>query len=133
MIILSNSSYKGTVARSLTRIISSIPTALGEIRHLICKEVLFSAPIVIFTSKDFYLLGEINEKIGILQSTGLISFWQLQCFNHDLLKIKSKKQPNVLTLNHLNGCFHILLLGFALSSVCFIIEVFLKQIAVHVV
>lgn len=63
-----------------------------------------------------------NDKIDTLKAAGLIEFWRYQDNDKALQKTKISKYPKVLTLNHLNVCFYILLFGWLLSLIIFIYE-----------
>lgn len=88
----------------------------------ICKEIILTIPEVFYTKKDFYLLDELNKKINMLKTSGLINFWGSENFKQTKLNSKGQKQPKVLTLNQLKGSFYILLIGFVSSFLCFSFE-----------
>lgn len=120
--IFFNSSYKGTVGQSLARLIYYFAISGSNLRRQVCKEIVYKAPIVIYTRKNFYLLDEINEKIGLFQSAGLILFWHSQYVDLQF-QLKETNPPKVLTVDHLIGCFYVLLVGCALSIICLILEI----------
>ena len=98
-----------------------------ELRHeglKICKEVIVTIPVVIYTRKDFYLLEELNERIGIIKNSGLIDFWNFQetyQVNDKTSAVENKK----LTMDDLIGCFQILIFGLIASFASFVIEIIL--------
>jgi hypothetical protein len=89
-------------------------------RFTICKEILLTLPVVIYTKKDFFLIDELDRKLSDLMAAGLVDHWR-----HKVLKKhknEREKRPKVLTMKKLAGCFHILLCGLAISFVAFIFE-----------
>ena len=122
-LIQSDSSFKGAFARSLHRMIYASRT--GEIgEHLtICKEAFSNNPVVIYTKRNFYLISAFNKKIDILKQSGLIDFWRSRYpINNNLKKVESK-QPKKITFNQIIGALELLLAGFLISSVTFILEI----------
>jgi hypothetical protein len=77
---------------------------------------------VIYTKKNFFLLDAMNEKIEQLKAAGLIEFWLFQEIDKNIINVKEAVQPKVLSLQHLSGCFQILLFGLVFSAVVFMIE-----------
>lgn len=120
--IRSDQSFKGVYGISYIRLLYFNQNVSEELRHKICKEVFSMMPVVIYTQKDFYLLDAINSKIHLLQAAGLNNFWRSQDINFEKLNEKPSKHPKVLTMNHLMGCFHILLFGNSLGFVALILE-----------
>lgn len=93
-------------------------------RYMICKQVLLTVPVVIYTRKDLYLIDALDEKIARMKAAGLIEFWQFQDVDKDFINYKEKTHPIVLTVSRLIGCFQILLIGCTISCVVFLIEYF---------
>jgi hypothetical protein len=75
---------------------------------------------VIYAKKDFYLLDRINEKIYNLKTSGLINYWEIQSTRRKTLK--KTKHPKVLTLSRLIGSFYVLLFGWLMSFIVFVVE-----------
>lgn len=93
---------------------------------IICKEILFSLPIVIYAKKDFFLIDEINSKLSDLMASGLIEYWQSEMLKKK--KIDNVRGPKVLTYKMLSGCFHILLCGLLISLITFCVEVLYNKL-----
>lgn len=94
-------------------------------RSSVCKESMFTTPIVIYSVKNFQLLDAFNENLEVFHTAGLIPFWRSQYLDDKLLNVKKAKHPKVLTLQHLIGCFYILFFGLFISLICFLFEMFL--------
>lgn len=80
-------------------------------------------PIVIFTKKEFYLLKAINGKLESLKASGLMTLWHAQDTEKQFEHSKEQKEhPKLLTLEMLTGCFQVLIAGYLLSCIIFLIE-----------
>jgi hypothetical protein len=89
-------------------------------RFTICKEILLALPVVIYTKKDFFLIGELDRKLSDLMAAGLIDHWSFKALRKQ--KNERKNGPKMLTMKKLAGCFHILFCGLAISFVAFVFE-----------
>lgn len=125
--IQSDPLFKGTYMRSLLRTLYFNQISSKESRFVICKEVFMTIPIVIYTLKDFYLLDSLNDKIEMLKSAGLIDKWHFNNIKKDFMKIDLLKQPKVLTIRQLLGCFRLLCFGCLIGFVVFASECLLKK------
>lgn len=114
--------FKGAVVRSAATTLYINQNSPKEDRFKICKEIMMTIPIVMYTKKDFYLLDAINLKIHHLKAAGLVEFWHSQSINVGLLNVKNSNQPKVFSLEKLQGCFTILFYGSFLSLIVFLIE-----------
>lgn len=119
--------FKGTFIRSFTNIVYCNQKNAHQKDVKMCKEVYSTTPIVMFVKKDFYLLDEINQRIDMLISSGLIEFWHFQDVDKRFLNIKHPKHPKVLTVKRLNGSLYILLCGYVISSAILGIELVLAK------
>jgi hypothetical protein len=88
--------------------------------HKICKEPLMSISIVIYVRKNFFLKSEIDDKIELLTSSGLIDYWLSRSFKE--LKDDEKREPKKLNLRELAGPFNILLIGYFTSFLVLLSE-----------
>lgn len=88
------------------------------------KEAYITIPAVNYVRKDFYLLDSLNEKMKFLEAAGFINFWHFQDVDNGILKRKDPRQPKVLDLTRLAGCFLILIVGWAISIIAVVIELF---------
>jgi hypothetical protein len=79
--------------------------------------------------KDFYLLDEINTKIELFKSAGLVEFWHSKFINMDLLNVKDEQHPEVIKLVKIKGCFDIFLIGCFISFNVFVIELTLSKLS----
>lgn len=114
--------FPGAIALSLRSMLyMNQILGVNERRYYYCNEILVMVPIVIYTQKDFFLINEINNKIEVFKSAGLIEYWDFK--GGDEKALNTGKYPGVLTIDHLTGSFQILILGSFISSIVFIIEI----------
>lgn len=103
-------------------------TYLNKVNHRnftykTCKDHLFSGQVVFLFQKDFYLVGEFNEKLKDLQKAGIIDLWLSKFTNPEFLHFKKPKQgPEIISIQHLFGGFQIYLCGILLSLFAFCFE-----------
>lgn len=88
-------------------------------------------PIVIYSRNDFYLLEAFNKRIGVLQAAGFIEFWQYQDIERTIADDEASGHPEVLTFVQLVGSFQLLLVGYVLSVIAFVVEFFIPLIKGH--
>lgn len=122
--------FKGAMGRPLMKVIYLNQISSSENFNKICKDVFMTIPVVIFSKKDFYLLDKLNHLIGIFQASGLIDFWHYENVDKKIIVDKTSKVATILTFNQLLSCFQILLLGYFLSFVVFIVEASMKIILI---
>lgn len=79
-------------------------------------------PVVAYTSKNVYLLDEINKNIELMMSAGLIEKWQQENIGRKFMKSDEPREPKALTYQKILGCFHLLLLGCFCGTVVFASE-----------
>lgn len=89
-------------------------------RFIIGKDVFLTMPVVIYSQKDFYLLNSLNNLIENLKASGLTDYWHFQGETFSLRNVA--KQPKVLNLIQLSGCFEILAFGYFASFLVFFVE-----------
>lgn len=123
--IQTDSNFKAAYGDSLTKILY-FDQITGESRYKICKDVILTLPVVIYTLKNFYMLDEINQNIETLKSAGLIEFWYFQFVKKQNRSKKTQKMPSILKLAHFEGCLGILIAGFTVSCVVFVVEILVK-------
>lgn len=121
--------FNGVYCRSLIYTLYQIKMLPADERNIsICKESLYTIPVVIYSRKNFYLLKEFNVILGRLIQAGLINFWRARDFDFSRLNRKENQPPKVLTLPQVQGCFKILVVGYLIGGVVFIIEqLFMKK------
>lgn len=79
--------------------------------------------IVIYFPKGFFLISAINEKIGEFLSSGIMNYWLKKYMNKRYSKPDSlQKGPKQLTINHLVGILNVYIIGCAIASAIFFIE-----------
>lgn len=125
-----DSSFKGAAGRTQTEILYLNQKVSKDLRHnhnefIICKDVVITIPVVVYTRKDFYLLDELNLKIGMIKSAGLINFWYSQDIQVKTADQKASVVIKALTIHDLMGCFQILVFGLIVSFIAFGFELIL--------
>lgn len=125
--------FKGAYGQSLLLTIYDNRVSAKDARNRICTEVIYNLPCVIYTQKDFYLLDAINEKIGILHSSGILplitSFLlDLKYVDEKFVSNEENRSATTLTLPQVFGCFELLLFGISISFVAFLIEISIARI-----
>lgn len=123
--------FKGVYEESLLRALFFNQQRPRNFQYHICNDVFMTIPVVIYARKNFYLIEELNEKIGILKSAGLINFWHFQPINKRISLKSSERDktaaPKVLRLHQLIGTFETLGIGILISSVTFILELLILK------
>jgi hypothetical protein len=122
--IKTDSSFKGAFGGSMTSMFYTNQNS-GNF-HKFCKEVFMMIPQVFYAKKEFYLIDELNYQIEFLKASGLIDFWYHQFIDKVTKEIKAKRQE-ALTLNNFQGCFEILLLGYFVSFLVFLCELWINK------
>lgn len=122
-------SFKGVFVRSLSGILylNEQKYFANEKTFLICKEKLMTVPVVVFAKKNFYLLDAINRKIKVFHAAGLISYWHSRAIRVEFSNNREVQPPTTLDVNHVSGCFVLLLFGLTFSFIAFITEVTMKS------
>jgi len=85
--------------------------------------------LVYYFRKNFYLVNEINEKIGIMQSSGLINRIIKKYADDRFLRRKLPEDgpsQSQLRVQHFEGTFLIWIFGVTISIVTFCCEKLLK-------
>lgn len=120
--------FRGAFGRSFFKTLYDQQISPDNTRNRICKEPFMTVPIIIYTKKDFYLLDKINEKIEFLKASGLIDFWHYQEVKKGAMFEAEFKGPRTLKIEHLLGCFQILLYGCFISLIILALEFLLSVI-----
>lgn len=121
--ILTNPNFKGALGRPLMKVLYLNQNSPRQARFKICKEIFMTISVVIFTKKDFYLLDELNNRIGAFKSAGLIEHWHLEDVDVGMLNEKERAYPKVLGLKHSMGCFQILFCGWGIGACILLWEI----------
>lgn len=123
-----DSTFKGAYGGSIAYFLYTNQINSKSMQNKFCPDAFLTIPVVIYTSKDFFLLEALNEEIQLLKSAGLINFWHYQKYiDTKILKMKQSKSPKVLTMRHFEGCFGILMLGNLIGFLVFLIEFFMSN------
>lgn len=101
------------------------------LRDEISNEIFLAVPIVIYTRKDFFMLHTLDKEIDKLKTAGLIDHWNSEDIHFEILKEKDPRDPKLLTLTQLTGCFQLFLFGSFVSFATFVGEKFVKRFLVR--
>ena len=86
-------------------------------------EPLSNKPIVIYFQKKSFLVESFNDKIHLYKSAGLTIHWIDKYLRPEFTKIKDAKPgPKKMTVSTLMGPFQLVVLGWILSILVFMIE-----------
>lgn len=90
----------------------------------VCKEELFTANIVMYFRKNYFLKETVNGKLDELSTAGLLKFFTQKFADMRFYNLKTEGVgPRSLQLQHLFGILNIWLLGCGISLVFFVFEI----------
>lgn len=91
--------------------------------HQSTEDIMRVENIVMYFSKNFFLIKSINNKLGDLIATGIIDRMIRTYLNMELLHTRQMgKERKQLTVAHLAGIFYVCLIGFSLALLVFFVE-----------
>lgn len=127
-----NPKFDGVVALAKGMAIYQNQNNRKSVQLIILKERVMSIPSAIFTSKNYFLIPALNDKIDKLKSGGLIDYWHSMEIDKRFENIKSELSgPSVLNLRHFIGCFQMLGVSYVASLLAFFIELFLWRLKIN--
>lgn len=89
----------------------------------VCKDYLFVHRVGIYFQKNSHLTQQINSIIRVFQFNGLIERWENDVYNRKyLVRPPPTKGAKYLDLNQLSGCFIILVCGYLIAFLAFVME-----------
>lgn len=108
---------------SMTDIIYSNMQHKKKFIHKVCKEPVLTVSIVIYFSKNFYLVGAINRKLSSLLASGIISHIIGKYVDLRFYNVKTEiKGREMLSMKHLQGVFELWIILCLISSSIFLLE-----------
>ena len=114
-----NSDFKGALLSSIDRACSlSIP-------HLYYKHitrVVFTFNLVIYMRQQSCLKQEFNDQILALTGGGFLESWTSRFIDKEYTKDQTKQEPTQLNIDKLSGGFDLLILGLAIATFIFLME-----------
>jgi hypothetical protein len=116
--------FKGAVFNYLSRVLYSNQQNGSEFAYKILKEPLMSNQMVIYMKRYFFLLDEINEKINIMISSGIIDFIVSKYADRHIKANSKPFRQTKLTMNHLQGIFQVWCFCLILAFIVFVCEMF---------
>lgn len=124
-----DSNFKGAVSSPLFEIVHLNKLNFKSFAFRTLREPLNNNFAVFYFQKNFYLLDAINEKISILKAAGLVDYWIKKDIDPTFLHVKQENLgPQKLNIEHLLGCFELLLVGIILGLVAFSLEMSYNRI-----
>lgn len=108
---------------SLTKVIDSNMANRNSFTHIVCKEDVQIINVVIYFSKNFYLIDKIDATLNSLLSSGIVKHVVDKYVDLRYLKTRNvDKGPQKLTLKHLEGAFNIWIILCFVSITAFVFE-----------
>lgn len=117
-----NPHFKGATVGPSSEVIYSNQQNYKNFTLRILPEIVFSVPVAIFLPKNHFLVSEINEKISIFNSAGLITFWTSKYLNPNFKDVPNV-EPKKITVDHLAGALFIFVAGCCSGFTCFVVEI----------
>lgn len=116
-------SFKGSVFHfsSTVSYINTLNRHNFKLKYL--KEAFLTNQIVFYFTKNFYLLDEVNDKISQFKANGVINFW-ISKYIDEVSSANRNVSLSPLNMQQLIGIFELLLCGWLLALVAFIVEKF---------
>lgn len=115
-----NPRFKGAILRTLIEVLHKNSHNLN---YKYKKQYLVSTSVVLYYPKNFFLIPDIDRKLGLLQASGLIDYWTYNFTKHFSIERLSDQQPRKILLKHLGIVFQIAAGGWILSCSVFVIEI----------
>lgn len=123
-----NPEFKGVVFQYITNTLYNNRENFKSFTYKICREPLMTNHVVFYFSKSFYLIDEINDKIRIFRSSGIINYFVSRYADEKFRKIEMTNDgPSQLTVNHFIGIIQLWIFGLAVSVALFAVEFILHK------
>lgn len=95
--------------------------------HLVCKEIAYTGNIVMYFSKNFYLIDAINKKLSEFQASGIISHLIDNYIDRRYWSSKKEKSfPSQLSVQHLKGAFELWLILCSFATAALLLELLIN-------
>lgn len=120
-------SFDGVVFTYLDQVLYLNQLNYKNYTFQVCKERFMANQFVFYFRKSHYMVEEVNDRIELMLTNGIIQQMQESYYDSNLLKrLEESKDPKVLTLKHSNGAFRILAFGCLISLKLFLLELLTK-------
>ena len=122
---MDHSDFKGALIEQMAVLTLRVQTDQHLYESQICKEKFVFISSVIYAQKNFYLLEAFNQNIQTIHAAGLNYYWHSKFLGKSysaIVSAQASKQPQVIKLSHLSGCFQVWAFGMMTSFVVFVIE-----------
>ncbi|CAO1388058.1 unnamed protein product [Diamesa tonsa] len=115
--------FKGCTCGPLSEVLYLNQQNYKNFTYKVLKEFLFTAQIVIYYTKNFYLKEEVNDKLLYMKASGLVDHWISKSMDMKYLNMKEPKHgPKKLNLQQLSGGFQVWLGGCFIGFSTFLCE-----------
>ncbi|KAG5681328.1 hypothetical protein PVAND_010775 [Polypedilum vanderplanki] len=106
-----------------TNVINRNQMNQGKFSLKVCDEQVSVINIVMFFTRSFFLKLTIDEKLHYFDANGLLTYWINKHADKRYLNVKDADTgPKILLVEHLFGVFNIMLIGYAIATIIFILE-----------
>lgn len=95
--------------------------------HKKCRQPMRTDSLVLYYSKNFFLIEAVNAKLGIFISSGIVDHLIKKSSIRQVFDYKTKSGPKKLSFTHLFGVFGVFLIGCSSSTFIFLIEHAVKR------
>jgi hypothetical protein len=114
---------------TMTDVINENKKNENKFSLVVCKETVLMHYLVMYFSRNFYLVDSINRKISSFLSSGIMSHLIEKYVDLRYWNVKSvKKGPQKLTIEHLRGTFNLWIIVNVISILIFLMEVLLMKL-----
>ncbi|KAG5681329.1 hypothetical protein PVAND_010776 [Polypedilum vanderplanki] len=109
-----------------TNVINRNQMNQGKFSLKVCDELVSVINIAIFFKRNFFLKTAIDENLKNFDAAGFFTYWFNKHADKKFLNAKDGiTGPKKLNMEHLFGVFNIMLIGYAIATIFFILEIFI--------
>lgn len=125
-----DASFNGAFLDYMTKTLYQNEQYFNETPLKICKETVMPSFVVAYMRKNHFLVHQINRKIELFQSNGILVHWihRFTKFKHGHMIKSTSSRPVATKMKNIRGAFDILLYGLLISLLCFLFEIAINQI-----
>lgn len=121
--------FKGVVFQYITAALYRNQRNFKNFTLKICTEPLMTNHLIFYFRKDFYLIDEVNERIGIMKSSGIVEYFISKYADKKFKQVSSDSTgPSKLELHHFIGVYQMWSFGLALSFLTFLVELTIARL-----
>lgn len=122
--------FKGVVFQYITVALYRNQRNFKEFTLKICSEPLMTNHLIFYFRKDFYLIDEVNDRIGIMKSSGIVEYFISKYADKKFSQVNTENSagPSKLELHHFEGVIQMWTFGLTISFVSFLIELLMARL-----